>query len=360
MKLPASQIKHFTLLSLLLMIFSGCTSKDAVRPERYFWPPPPDVPRIEWLKAYASQLDIEKNAAQQFWAAIAGNDQAISLVKPVEVKSIPELHRFYVSDIGKPAVMVFDLDKHELRKLETPPGGPSLSHPLSIVADRDNNLLVLDRRSASVLVFDRFEKYRRLIDLKAVSIVNPVTMAIDRNKGLLYVSDASSRKIVVLGLDGGYIKSIGSGGDADGQFNLPIAVAINSKGQIIVADAFSANVQIFGADGRFIKKFGQRGDGIGDFQLIKSVAVDSNDNIYVVDGRSHTVTIFNDNGELLLSFGGYYAVAESGKVAPGGFALPIAIDIDATDKIYVVDQMNARVQVFQFLSDAFMRRQLVK
>jgi hypothetical protein len=77
----------------------------------------------------------------------------------------------------------------------------------------------------------------------------------------------------------------------------------------------------------------------------------------VVDGRSHSVTICNENGELLLTFGGYYAVSESGKIAPGGFALPTSIDIDSNDKIYVADQMNARVQVFQLLSDAYLRRQ---
>lgn len=360
MKLIQKVVINIALAFAFFIIVSGCATKGAVRSERYFWPPPPDVPRIEWLKAYSSQLDIDKSASQAFWAAIAGDDQAISMAKPVEVKSVPELNKFYVSDLGKSAVIVFDLENRELRKLETPLSGPVISYPLSIVVDREKNLFVLDRRSATIIVFDSSEKYQRAIDLKAASITNPVTMGIDRNKGLLYVSDASSRKIVVLGLDGSYIKSIGSGGDSDGQFNLPIAVVVNSKGQIIVADAFSVNVQIFDGDGRFIRKFGRRGDAAGDFQLIKSVAVDSNDNIYVVDGRSHTVTILNEYGELLLSFGGYYAVAESGKVAPGGFALPVAIDIDAADRIYVVDQMNARVQVFQFLSDAYMRRQLVK
>ena len=323
--------------------------------DRYFWPPPPNFPKIEWLKAYTSQLDIDKSAVQRFIAAILGEDQAVSLMKPVDVKSVPELNRFYVSDLGRSAVLVFDLDKHELRKLETPDRVPPISHPLSLVVDQDNNLFVLDRRAVSVFVFNSSEKYQRLINLRAVSVVSPVTMAIDRKKGRLYVADAATHAVVVLGLDGSFVSRIGSGGDADGQFNLPISIAINSKGNLIIADAFGANIQIFDSEGRFIRKFGRRGDSAGDFQLIKSVAVDSEDNIYVVDGRMHNISIFNQQGELLLVMGAYYAVSGSGKVAPGGFSVPVGLDVDSTDKIYVVDQLNARVQVFQYLSEAYKR-----
>lgn len=338
-----------------MSLLSGCSAVLPPQQDRYFWPPPPNVPRIEWLNTYASQLDIEKSAKQRFMAALVGDDQAISLLKPVEVKAVPEFNRFYVSDLGRPAVVVFDLGRHELRKLETPEGVPPISHPLSIVVDNENNLYVLDRRSASIYVFDSDEKYQRSIKLKPLSVPNPVTMALDRKASRLYVSDAVSRVIVVLDLDGRYINKIGSGGEGDGQFNLPVSVAIDSHGHLIVADAFGASVQIFDSEGKFLRKFGQRGDGAGDFQLIKSVAVDSEDNIYVVDGRMHNISIFNPQGELLLVLGGYYAISGSGKLAPGGFSVPIGLDIDATDRIYVVDQLNARVQVFQYLSKKYQR-----
>ncbi len=340
---------------LVMLMLSACAATVPEPAERYFWPPPPDVPRIEWIKTYSSQLDIEKSSSQRFFAAIMGSDEPVSLLKPIEVKSIPELKRFYVSDVGRASVMVFDLGKHELRRLETPDGAPAISHPLSVVTDRDNNLYVLDRRTATILVFDNAEKYQRAIRLKTVSVSNPIALAIDKHKGLLYVSDASSRKIVVLDLMGRIQRSIGSAGDESGQFNLPVALVINSKGQIIVADAFNAAVQIFDQEGKFLRKFGRRGDSAGDFQLIKSIAVDSSDNIYVVDGRSHSVSIFNDRGELLLVLGAFYAVSGSGKVAPGGFSVPVGIDIDTSDRIYVVDQLNARVQVFQYLSDSYLR-----
>lgn len=342
---------------IVFSVLTACVVAPAPQAQRYFWPPPPDRPRIEWIKSYSSQLDIEKSGSQHFWAAISGDDPPMLLMKPLEVKSVPELNRFYVSDVGRSAVMVFDLAKHELRSLKTPKGTPSIIHPLSIVTDRDNNLYLLERRSNAILVFDSSEKYLRAIDISRIpSVSRPISLSIDKKNSRLLLADGGTKKIYVLELTGALLFSIGGDGDVVGQFNLPISIAVNSKSQIIVADAFSANVQVFDSNGKYLRRFGRRGDAPGDFQLLKSVAVDSSDNIYVVDGRSHAVFIFNERGELLLSLGGFYAVAESGKVAPGGFSVPVAIDIDSNDRMYVVDQLNSRIQVFQYLSDSYLKQ----
>ena len=198
-------------LVMFTIFCSACVAPQNVVRERYFWPPPPDVARIEWLKAYSSQLDIEKTPSQRFWTAIAGEDAPRSLLKPVEVKSVPELNKFFVSDIGSSAVVVFDLAGHALRTLEIPEGAPPLLLPLSVAVDHDGNIYVLERRSASVLVFDSSEKYQRAITLKSVSVASPTAMIIDKKNGWMYLADAATRKIVVTDLQGKYIRSIGGG-----------------------------------------------------------------------------------------------------------------------------------------------------
>jgi DNA-binding beta-propeller fold protein YncE len=339
-----------SVLIFITIFLSACATVEKAPTERYFWPPPPDVARIEWIKSYNSQLDIEKSSSQLFWTAISGDDKPITLAKPLEVKSVPELQRFYVSDVGRAAVIVFDRANHGIRNLETPPGAPAIRHPLSMGYDDKFNLYLLERRSNTIIVFDKNEKYQRHIMLSGMPGVRPIAMALDKKLGRIFLADGGSRKIVVLDLQGQFLFNIGKRGDDDGQFNMPIGIAINSVGEIIVADAFNAAVHIFSGDGKFLRKFGRRGDNKGDFQLIKSVAVDSEDNIYVVDGRSHSISIFSREGDLLMSLGGYYAVASSGKLAPGGFSVPVGIDIDSNDRIYVVDQLNSRVQVFQYIS----------
>jgi sugar lactone lactonase YvrE len=349
-------MRKVSLLTIMMLFLTACSTPQAVSKERYFWPPPPDVARIEWLKSYSSQLDIDKTPVQQFWAAIAGEDAPKSLHKPVEVKSVPEQQKFFVSDLARAAIVVFDLAGHEQRILEVPANAPQLMLPLSIAVDSQGQIYVLERRSASILVFSRQEKYVRSISLKAVSVTSPNAMFLDKKRDQIYVSDAASRQIVVVDLHGGIVRKIGGVGEENGLFNLPVALAVNSKGNLIAADAFSASIQVFDETGKFLYKFGKRGDTPGDFQLIKSLAVDSSNNIYVVDGRAHNISIFNEQGELLLVLGAFYSTSETGKTAPGGFAVPIGIDIDSTDKIYVVDQMNARVQVFQYFSDESHRR----
>lgn len=135
-----------------------------------------------------------------------------------------------------------------------------------------------------------------------------------------------------------------------------MAVAINHKGEIIVGDAMNARVQIFDQDGKFLRKFGRRGDGPADFQIMKGVAVDSEDHIYVTEGKGHKLIIFGTNGEYLLTVGGLYSAITTGKQAPGGFVIPQGVFIDDKDVIYVVDQLNRRFQVFQYISDDFLKR----
>lgn len=339
-----------TVTAYMTLFLAGCALSPAIPNERYFWPPPPDNPRVEWVHAYSSQLDLEQSGIQRFMAAIVGDDAPIPLVKPIEVKSDAANNKFFVSDIGSSRVFVFDLQKHELRFLSTGGEGPPIATPVALALDNGNNLYLLERRYNNIIVFDQNEQKIRSFNLDRIA-AKPLAIAIDKGKGRLFVADGATNKIHVLDLNGNLLFSFGGPGTNKGDFNLPIAVTVNSKGEIIVADTFNARVQVFDSNGLFRRNFGRRGDGTGDFQLIKSLAVDSDDNIYVVDGRAHKLLIFSSSGELLLILGDYYAVSTSGKLAPGGFAIPISIDIDSNDRIYVVDQLNARIQIFQYLHE---------
>lgn len=347
-------ILRYMVFLCVCQFLSACASAPVVS-EHYYWPPLPDQPRIEWIKEYKSQLDIQRSASQRLMDAVMGVDSPISLVKPVEVKSDPNNGRVFVADLGIPGVVVFDNNKHEMRRLSADDVNVQLVNPLGIALDADGNIYVLERRSNMLVVFDATEKPLRVIELGGV-VTRPAALAINRKLRQLIVADGAVHKVFVFSLDGKLQFAFGGIGGEEGQFNLPISVTIGKDNDIIVADTFNARIQIFDAKGSFKRAFGSRGDGLGDFQLIKSVAVDSDDNIYVVDGRSHDVKIFNQSGEFLMALGSFYPVSQSGKIAPGGFAIPVGIDIDGNDSVYVVDQLNQRVQVFQYLSDSYLAR----
>jgi len=62
-----------------------------------------------------------------------------------------------------------------------------------------------------------------------------------------------------------------------------------------------------------------------------------------MDAAFDNFQIFNEKGKLLLYIGSFGS-------APGHFILPAGMYIDKNDKIYVVDSINGRVEVFQYVS----------
>ena len=335
-----------------LGLLAGCAAEQQ-EVRHFYWPQLPERPRIEWKKAYSSQLDFPKTGFQAFVDAIAGSDEPIRFVKPVDIKSNGE-GKVYISDPGAGVVYVYDLVKGEVHLLGGEDAIGQFKNPIGLTIDDNLNIYVSDQEKLMILVFDRDEKPLRAIPLQGI-VGRPTGLAFDAQRKRLYVVDIKNHKVCVFSPDGKLITTIGKGGSGDGEFNFPTSVAINHKGEIVVADSMNARVQIFDADGKFLRKFGRRGDGLGEFQIIKSVAVDSDDNIYVTEGKGNNMLIFDTTGQFLMSVGGLYSVLGTGKDAPGGFLIPQGIDIDKHDTIYVVDQLNKRFQVFQYISDSYLK-----
>lgn len=55
------------------------------------------------------------------------------------------------------------------------------------------------------------------------------------------------------------VKSWGSKGTGDGQFQYVEDFAVDAKGNILATDALNSNIQVFSPDGVFITKFGTKG-----------------------------------------------------------------------------------------------------
>ncbi len=345
----------FLLYIYLLLLFAGCAGEQQNLPkERFFWPPLPDRPRIEWLGAYSSQLDLPTTSWRQFKEQLFGADVPITFKRPIDIRS-DGAGRVYLTDPAIPALVLYDFNERELSSLPKRGSDVQLLAPLTVALDGDGNVYVADGRLNGVVVLDRNGDYLRQIDTsKQIERISAVS--IDAKRGRLLVTDTKGQRVGVFSCAGPFLFAFGKPGGGDGEFNFPVAVTVNTMGEIIVADAMNARIQVFDGEGRFLRTFGQRGSGDADFELIKGVAVDSDDNIYVTDGRQHQIKIFSRSGEFLMPLGGKYDVSASGKTGQGGFVLPQGIDIDKNDTIYVVDQLNRRFQVFQYLSAGYLQQ----
>jgi sugar lactone lactonase YvrE len=107
--------------------------------------------------------------------------------------------------------------------------------------------------------------------------------------GTIFVSEGHSSapggtaRVLKFDKSGKLIKSWGKLGSADGEFDQPHALAMDSRGRLFVGDRNNNRVQIFDQDGKFLDKWYQ-------FSRPSGVYIDKNDMIYVADSESKSVS----------------------------------------------------------------------
>lgn len=352
--MKCGQIRLMLLVAILLVL-PGCVSGLQVR-ERYFWPPPPDTPRIEWLGAYNGAADLKSPGLIE---TLVGESSEAELQRPLNIAADGK-GKVFVVDFKQQVIFVFDMN---LRTMHTFGGAGSagLFQQLSGVAiDGDGNVYAGDGSTRKVHAFNpqeqAFDVYDFSKELKSIA-----SIYIDKPRRRLLVTDVKGHRVLVYDLAKKAVLFIfGSSEEkeAEGEmrFNYPTASTVDQAGNILVCDSMNARIVRFTPEGKFLSEFGKRGDAIGDFNIIKGVAVDSEGHIYITDGKAHRISIFDEKGDVLLSFGGAYALKGAGyDVRPGGFLLPNGIYIDQNDRIYIVDQMNGRFQMFQYVTEKYLK-----
>jgi DNA-binding beta-propeller fold protein YncE len=104
-------------------------------------------------------------------------------------------------------------------------------------------------------------------------------------------------------------------------------------------------VEIFDADGNFISEFGKHGDGPGYFSRPKGIAVDSDGHIWVADEMQDRLQVFNREGQLLTYIG-----MNHGEL-PGQFKTLVGVAIDKHNRVFTTEQEPGRLQMFRYVTD---------
>ena len=128
------------------------------------------------------------------------------------------------------------------------------------------------------------------------------------------------------------VRSFGSGGKVQGQFDCPFGIAISDKtGNIAVADTFNNRVQLFNSNGIYLREYGRKGLDAKKLHCPFSVA-------------------FNKSGEVTIcDSGGIFCLAESGHFIKNIFNKhlinPVSITIACDDRMLVSDRGDNKVKV---------------
>ena len=167
--------------------------------------------------------------------------------------------------------------------------------------------------------------------------------------------------------DGEFLNSWGMPGSGQGQFDGPWGISIDMHGNVYVADWKNDRIQKFTSDGEFMTFIGNPGNSHGCLHLPSDVAVDADGDIYVADWWNNKVEIFDPTGIHLDTLVGnstklsqwaidYLEVNSEDKEARELvknpeveylFEMPIAIETDCEGRIFVVDEIRFRIQIYQ-------------
>lgn len=310
------------------------------------WPQPPLPARIEFVRSVASDEDVGRDTtfSQRLLHVLGGElPPPNRLVEPMGLAVSDDGQRLYVSDFRQSAVFVFDFARRSFVKI----GDGGLSHPIGLALDGAGNLHVVEQGAKAITVFS--PEGQRLRSITHPNVERPTGIAIDRQRGRIYLADTGHTRSVahtvkVFDTRGELVGTIGDGkGEGPAQLLFPTYLALDAQGRLYVSDTLNSRVQVFDVDGSHVKTVGRRGSGWGMFDKPKGVALDSFGNVYVVDSGWSNVQIFNERGQVLLFFGGRGPM-------PGMLKNPTAIAIDAANRIYVADFLNHRVEVYRLVN----------
>jgi DNA-binding beta-propeller fold protein YncE len=147
---------------------------------------------------------------------------------------------------------------------------------------------------------------------------------------------------------------------------MPWGIDVDTEGDVYVTDWRNDRVQKFTADGRFLMQFGTPGAGEGEFNRPTGIAVDQAGVIYVADWHNDRLQVFDADGSFVNMLTGEATVSKWGqeklnaspemwvqRQGAQGLALekkfwgPMAVEVDAENRVFVAETVRSRVQVFR-------------
>ena len=340
--------KPLRLVSLLVpLVLAACSS---VPPQPTYDPPvypaAPDEPRFIFERSLRYNSNIEPlTTANKLRRYATGEVNDIKgLVKPYGVA----VHdgRVYVTDTVQRAVVLFDTRNKQYKQFGAEMPG-QLYKPVGIDITAQGEIFVADVSARHITVFDLNGNFLRYLGNKEM-FRRPAGVAVSNDGSKVYVIDTGGvdnqdhRMLILDPQTGALIKTVGTRGGENGQFNLPLQISSSIDGSVYVVDKGNFRIQVFDADGNYKFSFGTLGRYPGQFFSPKGVSTDTDGNIYVVDTAFGNVQIFNNKGELLMVIG-----QRGQNSAPGNYMLPAGIDVAEDGRVYIADQFFRKVDVYR-------------
>jgi DNA-binding beta-propeller fold protein YncE len=144
--------------------------------------------------------------------------------------------------------------------------------------DPQDNVWVVDQMSSMVMKFDPAGRIQMLLGRKSESEQVP------------------ARPLDAAGRAGRGGAAPGAGQQSD-IFQRPSDVAWDAAGNIYVADGYgNARVAKFDKNGKFVRSWGSKGTAQSQFNSVRGIAIDAQGNVYVADAGNKRIQVFDGDG----------------------------------------------------------------
>jgi YVTN family beta-propeller protein len=318
----------------VVCVFSGCQSTENKQETRkpVFFPPPPERPRLQFLKSFSGPQDLGAVGPGAFETFVLGEPETKEgITRPYGVAIFEG--KLYVCDVGKRMVEVLDLKNCTFGYLTK---DRRLMNPVNIYIDNDGVKYIADPTAGAVFVFDRRNNLKAMLgkELK----INPIDVVVRGPR--CYVTDFGSNQVVVLDkTTGREIARIGKKSQSQrqikplselppGEITLISDLALDQQDSIYVTDKAAGRITQFDRSGIFKRTIGRLGLNIDELVRPKGIAIDKENRIWVVDAGPdvEVAKIYNQRAQLLLFFG--LRRIERPANSPGMMNLPAKIVLD--------------------------------
>lgn len=195
-------------------------------------------------------------------------------------------HSFYVTDIEGRRALHFSPDGKLLKVYRHP---PNIFRPIAITVDEEKKeVLIADETYSHIVAFDMDKaepKYGMGDRGNGPGKFRIITDMIAIPDGYL-VSDRIELRVQVLDKAGNYIADFGRS-----ELMFPTALAMDKFGRVYVSDKSDSAIKVFKA-GKLVEKIGRNGYGPAEFRYISDMKIHK-DQLYVVDNLNGRIQVFD-------------------------------------------------------------------
>jgi tripartite motif-containing protein 71 len=221
---------------------------------------------------------------------------AKTLHSPVYVAVDPTTSDVFVSDRATSSISVYDSAGQYLKEFK--PTGVKAWQPMGVWFDANGNLFVTDVSGTKQKVLEIAPDgtvTKTMGEADGLSFPNGVATSPD---GAVYVTDSNHSRALMYAPDGKLIGALARG-SSDTPLGLPRGITVDDRGRIYIVDTANQDIKMFTpgdtptALPSFAYSVGEEGTAEGSFEYPNGIAVDSRERLYITDRENNRVHVWS-------------------------------------------------------------------